>query len=419
MQDYERQILEWAESDRQRIVATCADLVRFNTSSSHGDTRQAMAYIKDFLHHEHLPCEEFAACKTMPNLLSSTAMARPGRHLMLNGHLDTMPAGREMGWTVDPFGGVLRDDKIIDRGVSDMKAGVTAMLFAYLYARRLRDRLSGTLSLSLVSDEESGWGRGTGYLFRQVPHKMRADCVLSGEPSGVDAISFASKGYIQLTVKIGTRGAIAGYSNESSNAIEVAASIIHDLKNLGNTKVILPHSVQSLLNDPAYRPRHEAVRGVGHLEQLGRVTVDVCTIKGGVLSCVIAPDCRFTLALVVPWGTDTDSLLNQAKAVIGRYAGAELSIDGVDLPDMSPPDGEMVNILSEVVTDLGQPVPVPVPDIALSDCRYWRQQGIPAYWYGPGGDLCSAANEYVRVDDLLLTVKTHALAACRYLSSIA
>ncbi|MBQ9274756.1 MAG: M20/M25/M40 family metallo-hydrolase [Succinivibrio sp.] len=115
--------------------------------------------------------------------------------------------------------------------------------------------------------------------------------------------------------------------------------------------------------------------------------------------------------------TDTDSLLNQANAVIGRYAGAELSIDGVYLPDMSPPDGEMVNILSEAVTDLGQPVPV--PDIAISDCRYRRQQGIPAYRYGLGGDLCSAANEYVRVDDLLLTVKTHALAACRYLSSIA
>lgn len=49
-----------------------------------------------------------------------------------------------------------------------MKAGVTAMLFAYTYLSRLKDLLGGKVSLTLASDKETGYERGTGYLFEQM-----------------------------------------------------------------------------------------------------------------------------------------------------------------------------------------------------------------------------------------------------------
>ena len=96
------------------------------------------------------------------------------------------------------------------------------MLFAYVYLARLSDQFAGRVSISIVSDEESGLGRGTGFLFEARPDEMTADCVLAGEPSGVDAISFSSKGYLQADVIVKARGAIAGYGCESRNAIDVA-----------------------------------------------------------------------------------------------------------------------------------------------------------------------------------------------------
>jgi succinyl-diaminopimelate desuccinylase len=51
---------------------------------------------------------------------------RPLVHL--NGHFDVVPAGA--GWTVDPFGGVVRDGRIYGRGACDMKAGITAAIYA-------------------------------------------------------------------------------------------------------------------------------------------------------------------------------------------------------------------------------------------------------------------------------------------------
>ena len=327
-----------------------------------------------------------------------------------------MPAGKEPGWTVDPWSGTIKDGKIIGRGTSDMKAGVTAMLFAYKYLRRLQSELSGQLSLTLVSDEETGWGRGTGYLFKTIPEQMKADCVLTGEPSGINAINFSSKGYIQINVKIATRGAIAGYSNESKSAIEIAAALIRNLKKLENFPVKIPSDLQAFLEAPGYKEAHEQVRGKGHLEQLTRVTVDVCTIKGGSLSSVIAADCKFTAAIVIPLGTDVDALIAELKSITNKHPEAELNIDGVDLPEMSPPNGELANILRDTVVKLGKTKPVLTPDVALSDCRYWRYLGIPAYWYGPGGELCSAADEYVIIEDLIHTVKVHTFAAISYLS---
>ena len=365
-------ILNRIERDRAAIVDFCAKLVRCNTSSSHGDTRFAAELIKNYFAAENIGFREIAACKTMSNLVATTEMAKVGRHLMLNGHLDVMPAGNEAGWTVPPWSGTIRDGKII--------------------------------------------GRGTGFLFKKIPELMRADSVLTGEPSGVDAISFSSKGYIQITVKVTTRGAIAGYSNESRSAIEVAAEIIRDLKELENFHVEIPASLQKFLNEPNYRKLHEKVRGAEHLEQLTRVTVDICTIKGGSLSTVIAADCKFVAAIVIPLGTEVEALISEIKSIVERYPEAALTIDGVDLPEISPPDGELAKVLSEAIVTLGKVKPVMTPDIALSDCRYWRYSGIPAYWYGAGGELCSAANEFVTVDDLIHVTKVHALAILYYLS---
>src|SRR5207237_1175314 len=58
--------------------------------------------------------------------------SRPVVHL--NGHFDVVPAGA--GWTVDPFGGEVRDGRIWGRGACDMKAGIAAAIFAAEAIRR-------------------------------------------------------------------------------------------------------------------------------------------------------------------------------------------------------------------------------------------------------------------------------------------
>ena len=412
-----RQVMDWIREDQSEIVSFLSRLVRCKTPSTTGDTREAVELIKGYFEKENLPYDVFASCKTMPNIISSFEGANAGRHLMFNGHLDVMPAGKEPGWIDNPWSGAIREGRVWGRGTLDMKAGVTAMIFAYKYLYRMRDRVKGRLSISLVADEETGWGRGTGFLFSTVPERMNADCVLSGEPSGIGAISFASKGFMMLTVKIKTRGAIAGYSDDSKNAIEIAADVIRDLKQLESINVELPEEINTLLRDDTWLALHKTIRGENEAKQLKKITVDVCTIKGGSLSVVIPSDCCFTVSVVFPQGTDVDLLTKKVNEISDKYAEATLHIDGIDMPDMSDKNGELPSIIQSVAEGIGLKRPVLTPDIAISDCRYWRYKGIPAYWFGPGGENCSAANENVLIEDLLNTVRIHTITALEYLQN--
>jgi len=85
-----------------------------------------------------------------------------GHTLHFNGHYDVVPPGS--GWTVDPFGGQLRDGRIYGRGTCDQKAGIAASVYAVEAIRRAGIALGGTIEQSATADEESGGFAGVGWL---------------------------------------------------------------------------------------------------------------------------------------------------------------------------------------------------------------------------------------------------------------
>lgn len=56
--------------------------------------------------------------------------------LLLCGHVDVVPVGDRGAWTVDPFGGEIRDGKLYGRGAIDMKSGVAAAISDPRHPRR-------------------------------------------------------------------------------------------------------------------------------------------------------------------------------------------------------------------------------------------------------------------------------------------
>lgn len=414
-QEIRSEILGWIERDQDLIVSFFSQLVRCKTPSPPGDTRAAIALLKQHLGEHKLAYKELGIEDKMPNLIATTTMSKPGRHLMFNGHVDVLPVDNEAAWQHNPWAGEIHDNRVWGRGTADMKAGVTAILFAYTYLSRLRERLRGRLSISLVSDEETGYGRGTGYLFEQIENEMIADCVLSAEPSGTEAVCFSSKGYMQFSVRVQTRGSISGYHYESESSIHIAANIIVALSELESLEVEVPEDIMILLADPNWCARHDELMGHGAAKALSVVTVNTAVIQGGSSPSLIASDCSFSVSVVLPIGIDPYVVLANAKEIVGRYPEASFNFEGLDSPDTCTPNSEMPVILQQTVEDLGRVSPDMTPAIAMSDCRYWRYRGIPAYWYGPDGSDCGAVNESVSVEDLMHVVKTHSLAAAHYL----
>src|SRR5437867_93075 len=156
MDDVKRQLAKWIDQDRDTIIGFLCDFVRAKSPNPPGDTTLAAAHITRFLEAQGLPFRVIAPQATMPNIVGTFEGRGPGRHLVLNGHIDVFPADeRNERWTHGPWSGAIANGKIYGRGVADMKAGTSASIFTYAYLYRIREHLKGRLTLTAVSYEET------------------------------------------------------------------------------------------------------------------------------------------------------------------------------------------------------------------------------------------------------------------------
>ncbi len=94
------------------------------------------------------------ASKERPNVICEWGEKRGRMGLMLNGHMDTIPPeGRDL---ISPFSGAIRNGKVYGLGCLDMKASLTAYIFAVKALIQSGVKLKGKLTLAFVVDEESG-----------------------------------------------------------------------------------------------------------------------------------------------------------------------------------------------------------------------------------------------------------------------
>lgn len=75
--------------------------------------------------------------------------------LMIMAHLDVVPAGT--GWESDPFEPVIRNGRIVCRGVLDDKSAAVSALYAMAAVREAGYKMKRRVRLFLGGDEEVGW----------------------------------------------------------------------------------------------------------------------------------------------------------------------------------------------------------------------------------------------------------------------
>ena len=117
------------------MVAFTCDMLRIPTVNPPGDAYVECAQLigrrlEEFGFAVDYPIAEGRPEHTSSHPRMNVVGLRQGRSMRplvhLNGHFDVVPVGD--GWTVDPFGGIVRDGRIYGRGSCDIKGGLTAML---------------------------------------------------------------------------------------------------------------------------------------------------------------------------------------------------------------------------------------------------------------------------------------------------
>ncbi len=406
---------ERLHQDRDAIVDLCADIVRIPSENPPGDTRRVADYVTGYLEQRGLPYEVIAPQPTMPNIVATVEGGEPGRHLVLNGHLDVFPAGDPTLWALDPFSGAITDGKIYGRGVSDMKAGDTASMTTFALLAELRQHWKGKLTLTLVSDEETFGPWGARYLLDHRPDVL-GDCVLNGEPSTAKLVRFGEKGLLWLELETRSKGGHGGYPHVSPNAIKEAGKIVGELEALGDAIAAEPPGeVRQRIE--AARATFDGMLGERATETLQAVTVNIGKIRGGTKMNMIASDCVVEVDIRCPIGVPTEHALQAFATIVQRHVGASYRVVNRSEPNAVEPDHELMRLVATNAEALRGVRPLPSISLGGTDARLWRLRGIPGIVYGPSPNNMGAPDEFVDIDDLLGTTAVHVLSAYDYLTA--
>ncbi len=149
------------------------------------------------------------------------AVAGDGPVLVLDTHLDTVPAGP--AWTRDPFAAAVEDGRVYGLGSNDAKASVAAMTAAFLRLMAGGGPRGCTLVLALADREETGC-RGSEVLAAEFAAQgLSPAAVVIGEPTGGD-LAVAQKGLMVLSLVARGPGAHAAHARALGVANPIVSS---------------------------------------------------------------------------------------------------------------------------------------------------------------------------------------------------
>jgi acetylornithine deacetylase/succinyl-diaminopimelate desuccinylase-like protein len=154
------------------VLILLQELIRIpsvNFGEGKGDEKAVAQYCAAKLAEVGIESELVETATNRVNVIAKIAGAdqsKPG--IVVHGHIDVVPANAQ-DWSVDPFGGILKDGYIWGRGAVDMKDGVAMFLAIARAWARAGFTPPRNVLLIFFADEEAGSVYGSRWLVKNRP----------------------------------------------------------------------------------------------------------------------------------------------------------------------------------------------------------------------------------------------------------
>jgi acetylornithine deacetylase/succinyl-diaminopimelate desuccinylase-like protein len=108
--------LKYTGEREAQVIKLCQDLIRIKSySGQEGQVVNKLMSTMLDLGFDDVLIDDYGS------IIGHIKGMRPGRKLLFDGHLDTVPVPDPAGWSHEPFSGEIDKGKIYGRGASDMK----------------------------------------------------------------------------------------------------------------------------------------------------------------------------------------------------------------------------------------------------------------------------------------------------------
>lgn len=383
----------------RRVIDEAREIVSIQTTTPPGERELVEYYLDRF---EDSPVNFDVEVQEIdpedPSRRNVIARAGDPAHgtLLLTGHLDVVPAV-ESEWSAPPFGLTRRGDRLIGRGIADMKGSLATMLLATEAHFEGSDD-PGEIVLGFVGDEETG-GRGTQEMVRR---GIDADAAILGEPTSL-RIGRANKGAARYDVTVRGESAHSGRPDQGTNAVSAVPQIIERLEALD-----------------------EELKAYTHELLVPRSTITVTQLSGGTAPNIVPGEATVTFDWRFFPGMSTDPewyderVESALEGITIDGEPADLSIDRWNFKPAAGIDADapVVAALEAALSGVGLEVEHTGFN-AGTDAGYLIEDGIPTVLFGPGSIEGEAhtVDESIDVEELITAVGAYGSAISAFFDS--
>ncbi|KRN98780.1 ArgE/DapE family deacylase [Companilactobacillus kimchiensis] len=164
--------------------------------------------------------------------------------LGVSGHMDVVEAGNPEDWNSDPFEMTERNGQLFGRGITDMKAGLAALVITMIELHNEGLPKQGTIRLIATMGEEVG-EEGSSYLLDE-GYMEDVDGLVIAEPSGYN-IGYAEKGSMDIKFVSKGKASHSSMPENGYNAIDALMNLLIDANAAFRDKNIKQDAMGSLI----------------------------------------------------------------------------------------------------------------------------------------------------------------------------
>jgi acetylornithine deacetylase/succinyl-diaminopimelate desuccinylase-like protein len=389
------------------------DLVKINTTNPPGNEQQTAKYIAGVLTKEGITPEILDLTpgrSAVVARLRSSAVPDPSKALLLVAHMDVVGVDRSK-WSVDPFGGVIKDGYLYGRGSIADKSMLAANLAAFIALKRGSVHLNRDVIFLATADEEEFGEASLKILIVKYWDKLAAGFALNeggrtvvknGKVQYV-GVQVAEKVSVNISVTAKGKGGHASMPTKDNPVVHLAAAVekIGDYTAPVRLTSIVRRYFEGLSGiedddtakwmrviDTPDRGDH-AQRVLSDMNPMWnsmiRDTIAPTVLQAGIRPNVIPSEARAVLNVRLLPGDTIDVLINELNKLVN-----DPSVKLEVMPDagLAAPNSSMENDFYALLTKVcakefsGAPV-LPMLSTGATDSAQLRLHSVQAYGLSP------------------------------------
>ncbi|MEW4412021.1 YgeY family selenium metabolism-linked hydrolase [Clostridium sp. AN503] len=374
------------ERDDQ-VVSLCQKLVQQKSYSGHEDgvVEVLSANMKE-MGFDEVTVDRYG------NIIGCIKGSRPGKKLLFDGHIDTVPVTEEAEWQYPPFAAEIHEGKIYGRGTSDMKGAVAAMTCAAAnFAKDTGKDFAGEIYVAGVVHEECFEGVAA----REISRQVQPDYVVIGEASQLN-LKIGQRGRAEIVVETIGKPCHSANPEKGINAVYKMAKVIEAIRTLEPTHHDTLGDGILELTDIKSAP----YPGASVVPEYCRATYDRRLLVGETKESVLAPIKELLDKLMA----EDPQLKVKVSYAVGRekcHTGSEIEGERFFPGWLYDKNDDFVQDVYAKLMEKGFTPEITQYNFCTNGSHYAGEAGIKTFGLGPSKEnLAHTLNEYIEVEQL-------------------